>query len=73
MQAGRQDHPPPTGPLRGPSPHVNTMSDNCGSGCGYGGRRYLSKDERATMLKDYQKELENELQGVKERLQELTA
>jgi hypothetical protein len=49
------------------------MQNDCGDRCGYGGRRYLSKEERAQMLQDYQKELENELQGVKERIEELRA
>lgn len=56
-------------------PHVTNMGYECGPGaCGPAyGRRYLSKAERAEMLRDYQKELEGELQGVKERLQELQA
>ena len=33
----------------------------------------MNKDERTEMLKEYQKELENELQGVKERIQEIAA
>ena len=54
---------------------MNTMGyDNCGSGCGpYSGRRYMTKEERTEMLKGYQKELENELQGVKERISEIAA
>ena len=56
-------------------PHVNEMGYECGPGsCGpYSGRRYMNKEERTEMLKDYQKELENELQGVKERIQEIAA
>ena len=54
-------------------PHVKTMGYGCGGACGPNGRRYLSKEERMQMLRDYQKDLENELQGVKERLQELAA
>lgn len=56
-------------------PHVNTMGYNCGPGsCGtYSGRRYMTKEERTQMLQDYQKELESELQGVKERIQEIAA
>jgi len=47
-------------------------SGHCGSGC-YGGRRYMTKDERVAMLKEYQDELERELQGVKERIAEIAA
>lgn len=39
--------------------------------CGPGGRRYFTKEERKTWLEDYARELENELKGVRERLQEL--
>ncbi len=44
-----------------------------GYGCygGSWGRRYLTKQERVDWLKEYQKELENELQAVKERMKEL--
>lgn len=62
-------------PLTAAKPHVNTMGYECGPGsCGPNSRRrYMTKDERTQMLKDYQKELENELQGVKERIVELAA
>lgn len=33
----------------------------------------MTKEERAEMLREYQKELENELQGVKERIAEILA
>ena len=39
--------------------------------CGSGMRRFLSRDEKVEMLKEYQDSLENELKGVKERLKEL--
>lgn len=45
------------------------MYGNCWPGMH--GRRYLTKDERVEMLEDYVKELENELKGVRERLQEI--
>lgn len=45
---------------------------NC-CGPGYGARRYLTKEEKAEMLKEYADELENELKGVKERIAELQA
>lgn len=41
-------------------------------GCGpFGGRRYLTKEERVEWLNEYAKDLESELQGVKERLKEI--
>ncbi len=41
--------------------------------CGYGyGRRYYSKTEVAEWLGEYEKELELELNAVKERRAELT-
>lgn len=46
---------------------------NCGSNCGPYGRRYLNKEERLGLLRDYEKELEAELKGVKERIDELNA
>ena len=61
---------------RGLAPHVNTMGYGCGPhacGPGYGGRRYLTKDEKAAWLKDYAVELENELKAVRERIAEVTA
>jgi hypothetical protein len=39
--------------------------------CGYGGRRYLTKEEKLEWLEDYKSNLEKELQGVTERIQEL--
>jgi hypothetical protein len=39
--------------------------------CGYGGRRYFTKEEKLEWLEEYQSNLEKELAGVKERLQEL--
>ena len=42
----------------------------CGYGA-YGGRRYLTKQEKVEWLEEYQSNLEKELAGVKERIQEL--
>ena len=42
-----------------------------GSMCGYGGRRYLTKEEKVEWLEEYKSDLEKELAGVKERLDEL--
>lgn len=51
-----------------------TTMGYCDSGCGPGyGRRYLTKEERANMLREYEGELENELKAVKERIAELVA
>jgi len=64
----------PTSPC-GTRRDVNTMGYDCCSStnwnCGPGARRYLSKAERLQMLQDYQKDLEGELQGVKERISEI--
>ena len=40
-------------------------------GHGFGGRRYLTKEEKLEWLEEYQSDLEKELAGVKERMQEL--
>ena len=45
------------------------MYGNCGPG--YYGRRYLTKQEVADALGEYEKELELELQAVKERRADL--
>jgi len=37
----------------------------------YGGRRFLTKEERIERLEDYKNDLENELKGVTERIAEL--
>lgn len=47
-----------------------TYAGYCGPGYG---RRYWTREERVEWLEDYAKELENELKGVRERLQELKA
>ena len=36
------------------------------------GRSFLTKEEKVEMLKEYQENLEKELQGVKERVKELS-
>ena len=38
---------------------------------GHGGRRYLTREEKVAWLEDYARQLENELKGVRERIQEL--
>ena len=50
--------------------HGNT----CGChqcGCGVFSRRFVSSKEEITMLEHYSDQLENELEGVKERMKEL--
>jgi hypothetical protein len=42
----------------------------CGYGA-YGGRRYFTKQEKIEWLEEYKSNLEKELAGVTERLQEL--
>jgi len=46
------------------------MYGQCGPGYGYG-RRYLTKEEIAESLGEYEKELELELKAVKERRADL--
>lgn len=41
------------------------------TGAGYGGRRYYTREERKAWLEDYAGQLEAELKGVRERIQEL--
>jgi hypothetical protein len=46
----------------------------CGGSAGrYGGRSFLTKEERLTMLKEYKDDLEKEVKGVEERIKELSA
>jgi hypothetical protein len=39
--------------------------------CGYGGRRFLTKQEKIEWLEEYKSSLEKELAGVTERIEEL--
>lgn len=39
----------------------------------YGGRRYFSREERKAWLEDYAAQLEAELKGVRERINDLSA
>ncbi len=48
-----------------------SCESNCGQGYVY--RRYYSRAERAEWLKGYAAELDQELAGVKERIQALEA
>jgi hypothetical protein len=47
------------------------MSRGRGMGCGFGWRRFPSKEEETDMLTEDIKEMEEELKGAKERLAEL--
>jgi len=38
---------------------------------GFGGRRFLTKEEKVEWLEEYKSNLEKELTGVTERIQEL--
>ena len=42
-----------------------------GYNCGYGGRGFLTKEEKIEMLEDYKASLEKEAQGVAERIKDL--
>jgi len=46
------------------------VSMMCGYGA-YGGRRYFTKQEKLEWLEEYKSNLEKELAGVTERIQEL--
>ena len=46
------------------------MRGNCGCGCGYGMRGFVTKEERLEMLKEYKKELEQEMKGIEEEIKE---
>jgi hypothetical protein len=52
---------------------VKGMRCGCGGGWSYGGRSFLTKEERLTLLKEYKEGLEKEVKGVEERIKELTA
>jgi hypothetical protein len=45
----------------------------CGGGWSYGGRSFLTKEEKLAMLKEYKEDLEKEVKGVEERIMELSA
>ena len=41
-------------------------------GYGYGVRSFLTKEEKLAMLKEYKEDLEKEVEGVEERIKELS-
>jgi hypothetical protein len=44
----------------------------CGGAGGYGGRSFLTKEEKMAMLKEYKDDLEKEVKGIEERIKELS-
>jgi hypothetical protein len=53
---------------------VKEMRYGCGGvGWSYGGRSFLTKEEKLAMLKEYKEDLEKEVAGVEERIKELSA
>lgn len=54
---------------------VKLMGHSCGGGFGfgYGGRSFLTKEERLSMLKEYKDDLEKEIMGIEERIKELSS
>ena len=52
---------------------VKGMRYGCGGGWSFGGRSFLTKEERLTLLKEYKEDLEKEVEGVEERIKELSA
>lgn len=58
-------------PIDGNKKGENMGSNCCStSNCG-GSRNFLTKEEKIEMLKDYQENLELELKGVKEKIEDL--
>ena len=53
------------------------MRYGCGGGghwgYGYGVRSFLTKEEKLAMLKEYKEDLEKEVEGVEERIKELSS
>ena len=47
------------------------MDGYCGPGGSCGTRSFLTKEEKAEMLKEYKESLEKEIQAVSERISEL--
>jgi hypothetical protein len=56
---------------------MKEVNSDMGYGCCRSGfqsaRSFLTKEERIALLKEYQDELENEKQGVTERIKEIEA
>jgi hypothetical protein len=69
MCCGEEMHGRHAGHIGDSVHHMGMAHGMCG--CGYGGRRFLSKKERIEMLKEYSESLKCELEGVEEELKEL--
>jgi hypothetical protein len=52
---------------------VKGMRYGCGGHWGYGARSFLTKEEKLAMLKEYKEDLEKEVEGVEERIKELSS
>jgi hypothetical protein len=53
---------------------VRAMRHGCGGYWGhYGVRSFLTKEEKLAMLKEYKEDLEKEVEGVEERIKELSS
>ena len=44
-----------------------------GAGWSYGGRSFLTNEEKLAMLKEYKEDLEKEVKGAEERIKELSS
>lgn len=52
--------------------HRGMATANGMGGCGCGARRFLSKEEKIEMLDKYRESLKRELEGVEEKLKDLS-
>jgi hypothetical protein len=48
------------------------MRYGCSGSWGYGVRSFLTKEEKLTMLKEYKEYLQKEVEGVEERIKEIS-
>jgi hypothetical protein len=55
------------------SDDMNSSDQSCGCCCGQPQRRFLTKKEKIQILEKIKEDLENELEGVKERIKDLSA
>ena len=52
---------------------VKQMRYGCGGHWGYGVRSFLTKEEKLDLLKEYKEDLQKEVEGVEERIKELSS
>jgi hypothetical protein len=69
MCCGEEMHGHHAGRMIHGAHHRGMVHGACG--CGFGGRRFLSRNEKIEMLEEYRESLKNELEGVEEELKEL--